>query len=134
MGKKKGICKFKDDALYVNVVMTIVEDFFLFFDCLIIDIIRNRTDMHAARIRCRANMYGRGYQKLHFALFSIECSRNFEIIAIQNSKSQRIKSVCILMPCIECSRSFEIIAIQNSKAQRIKSVCILMPSIECSSK
>ena len=40
--------------------MTPVEYFFPFFDNQVIDIIRNQTDLHAAKIGCQATMCGRG--------------------------------------------------------------------------
>ena len=67
--------------------MTPVGYFFLFFDNHVIDIIRKQTDLHAAKKPCRANMYGRRYQTLRFALF-----RSFEITAIQDSNGQRVKA------------------------------------------
>ena len=67
--------------------MTPVAYFFLFFENQVIDLIRNQTELYAAKTRYRAKMYGKGYQALHcgFPLF-----RSFEITAIQNGMEQKI--------------------------------------------
>ena len=55
----------EDDALNLKVVMTPVEYFLLFFDNQVIDLIRNQTELYAAKIRYGTKMYGRAYQNLH---------------------------------------------------------------------